>query len=205
MAHALLRNKEKANFHSTLIRSQLLFLYSMATEQASCQQTQDKPAYFIRPVSTPEDLTSTIALFREYVASLDIDLSFQDFDSEVANMPGKYSHPTGALLLARTGAGMPIGCVGLRSLGDPETCEMKRLYVSPLGQGTGLGKALTLQVLDQARKMGYRRVRLDTLRSMTGAMALYEKLGFAEVEPYYNNPLEGTRFLELTFEERRED
>lgn len=176
----------------------------MAAEQTSCQQTRGKPSYSIRPVTTPEDLTSTIALFREYVASLNTDLSFQDFDSEVSSMPGKYSHPTGALLLARTDAGLCIGCVGLRSLGDPETCEMKRLYVSPLGRGTGLGKALTLEVLDQARRMGYRRVRLDTLRSMRSAMALYEKLGFIDVEPYYNNPLEGTRFLELNLEEMRQ-
>ncbi len=177
----------------------------MATEQASHQQTREKPAHFIRPVTTPEDLTSAIALFREYAASLDTDLSFQDFDAEVANMPGKYSRPTGALLLARNEAGQPIGCVGLRSLGDAETCEMKRLYVSPLGRGTGLGRALTLEVLDQAKKMGYRRVRLDTLRSMTNAMALYEKLGFSEVEPYYNNPFKGARFLELNLEETRQD
>lgn len=176
----------------------------MAAEQALRQQARDKPAYSIKPVTTPEDLSGTIALFREYAASLDTDLSFQDFDSEVTNMPGKYAHPTGALLLARTDTGLPIGCVGLRSLGDHETCEMKRLYVSPLGRGTGLGKALTLEVLDQARRMGYRRVRLDTLRSMTGAMALYEKLGFSEVEPYYNNPLEGTRFLELNLEDVRQ-
>ena len=82
---------------------------------------------------------------------------------------------------------------------------MKRLYVSPLGRGTGLGRALTLEVLDQAKKMGYRRVRLDTLRSMTNAMALYEKLGFSEVEPYYNNPFKGARFLELNLEETRQD
>lgn len=146
---------------------------------------------------------STTALFREYAESLDIDLGFQDFNSEVANMPGKYAHPTGVLLLARTGAGRPIGCVGLRSLGDPDTCEMKRLYVSPLGRGMGLGKALALEALDRARNMGYRRVRLDTLRSMASAVALYEKLGFAEVAPYYHNPTEGTRFLELILEERR--
>ena len=169
----------------------------MGNEQAPCQQIQDKPAYLIRPVTTPENLASTITLFREYAASLDTDLSFQDFASEVTNMPDKYSQPTGTLLLARTGAGRPIGCVGLRPLQDRETCEMKRLYVSPLGRGIGLGKALTLEALDQARKMGYRRVRLDTLRSMTSAKALYEKLGFCEIEPYYNNPLEGTCFLEL--------
>lgn len=175
----------------------------MGTEQAPPEQTRVDQAYSIRPVITPDDLSSTIALFREYAATLDADLSFQDFSSEVANMPGKYSQPTGTLLLARNGAGTPIGCVGVRPLGDPETCEMKRLYVSHVGRGTGLGKALALEALDQARGMGYRRVRLDTLQSMTSAKALYGKLGFIEVEPYYNNPLDGASFLELTLGDRR--
>lgn len=177
--------------------------FPMDSEQSPTQQPKDDPAYSITRVTTPDDLTSTIALFHEYAASLNMDLSFQDFASEVANMPGKYSHPTGTLLLARTGAGTPIGCVGLRPLEGSETCEMKRLYVSPLGRGTGVGKALAVEVLKQARKIGYRRVRLDTLRSMASAKALYEKLGFLEVDPYYNNPLDGATFLELTLEEGR--
>lgn len=199
-ARSILKEKSRLRFPSIPpARSQTFFM--MSSEQAPCQQPQDKSDYFIKPVTTPDDLTSTIALFREYAASLDTDLSFQDFSSEVANMPGNYSHPTGTLLLARTGSGAPVGCVGLRSLDSSETCEMKRLYVSPLGRGSGLGKALALEALDQARKLGYRRVRLDTLRSMTSAKALYEKLGFVEVEPYYNNPIEGTRFLELTLDD----
>lgn len=155
--------------------------------------------FSIKPVSTPQDLQDVAILFQEYATSLKIDLSFQDFAVELASMPGKYSHPTGFLLLARSPTGQAIGCIGVRSLEGLEISEMKRLYVSPQGRGTGLGRALAQKALDQARQLGYRRIRLDTLRSMTSARSLYEKLGFYEIEPYYHNPLVGTCFLELNF------
>ncbi|KAI1854023.1 hypothetical protein JX266_001164 [Neoarthrinium moseri] len=152
--------------------------------------------YSVTAVTTPKDVEDTAALFQEYAVSLGIDLAFQGFDSELANLPGKYSPPTGCLLIGRSSNGEAIGCVGLRSL-DADTSEMKRLYVSPSGRGSGLGKALAQQAVEQARRLGYRRIRLDSLRSMKGARALYAKLGFLEIEPYYNNPEEGACFLEL--------
>jgi ribosomal protein S18 acetylase RimI-like enzyme len=154
-------------------------------------------SYSITQVSTTSDLKDTIELFQEYAASLNIDLSFQDFDSEVAKMPGIYSPPRGVLLLARSEDGQAIGCVEIRCLDEFGSCEMKRLYVSPRGRGMGLGSALALQAIEQARRLNYHRVRLDKLQSMTSAKKLYQKLGFVEIEPYYHNPLADVLFLEL--------
>ncbi|KAH6646260.1 GCN5-like N-acetyltransferase [Truncatella angustata] len=172
---------------------------------ATGQPNGDESACTITPVNTPADLHDIVALFHEYVASLKIDLSFQDFATEVSSLPGKYSPPTGCLLLARSRTtGQAIGCVALRPL-EPKVCEMKRLYVSPLGRGAGLGKALALRALEQARQLGYERARLDTLANMGSARALYGKLGFVEVEPYYNSPMKDTKFLELTLGLRDKD
>ena len=170
----------------------------MTSPQSLHPHTDNERPYIITPVTTPEDLNDITVLFRDYATSLGIDLSFQDFAAELAGLPGRYAPPTGSLLLARRRSGGPaLGCVGLRRLGDQETCEMKRLYVAPRGRGTGLGRALAVEALDRAREMGYHRIRLDTLGSMTSARALYEKLGFSEVGPYYATPLEDTRFMEL--------
>ncbi len=139
------------------------------------------------------DLATVRALLREYEASLGVSLDFQDFDDEVAELPGAYAAPGGALLIAAGGA----GCVALRRI-DDETCELKRLYVRPAARGTGLGRRLTLAALDRARELGYRSVRLDTLPGMERAQALYSELGFREIEPYRANPVPGARFLELT-------
>jgi len=149
----------------------------------------------IIPVETSSDLAATIALFREYAASLDIDLGYQDFEGEMAAMPGKYAPPRGALLLARNDAGTAIGCVGLRPLAPDGCCEMKRLYVAPDGRGTGLGERLVRAVLAEAEHIGYREMRLDTLPPMTGAIALYRKFGFEEMPAYYETPVTGTLFM----------
>ena len=113
-------------------------------------------------------------------------------------MPGKYAPPSGALLLARDSNGTPAGCVGLRLIEPRGCCEMKRLYVAPQGRGFGLGEKLVRAVIEEAKRIGYREMRLDTLPSMTGAIALYSKLGFEPIAPYYETPIVGTRFMRLS-------
>jgi ribosomal protein S18 acetylase RimI-like enzyme len=125
-------------------------------------------------------------LFREYGAGLGVDLSFQDFDAELADPLGVYE----IVLVARG------GCVALRRI-DEGTCEMKRLYVRPEARGSGLGRRLAEAIVAEGRSRGYRRMLLDTLPSMTSARALYASLGFREIEPYRYNPVAGTTFLEL--------
>jgi ribosomal protein S18 acetylase RimI-like enzyme len=135
------------------------------------------------------------ALLREYAASLAFDLDFQDFDRELATLPGAYEAPHGALLGARV-RGALAGCVALRRI-DDERGELKRLYVRPEARGSGLGHALAEAAIDEARRLGYRRLLLDTTPGMEQAQALYERLGFVDTEPYTQNPVPGTRFLEL--------
>ncbi|CAF0952092.1 unnamed protein product [Adineta ricciae] len=159
-----------------------------------------QPSFNITPVRTADDLEATISLFHTYVKSLGVDLTFQDFENEMATMPGKYVPPAGELLLARSSQGEPIGCVALRALGSVGSgcCEMKRLYTLPDVRGVGVGKALVLAILEVARCLQYDEIKLDTLPSMKSAIGLYKKLGFVETEPYYNTPLEGTIFLTLS-------
>lgn len=152
------------------------------------------PALVIREAVTPADVAAARALILAYQASLGIDLSFQDFAGEMASLPGGYAPPDGTLLLAVAG-GTTIGCVGVRRF-DQSRCEMKRLYVTPEGRGTGAGRALAEQAMAAARALGYARMLLDTLPTMRGAQALYERLGFRDVPPYRANPVAGTRYLE---------
>jgi GNAT superfamily N-acetyltransferase len=143
----------------------------------------------------PDDTETVRRLFREYAAALGVDLGFQDFEAELASLPGKYQAPGGRVMLARRG-GTVLGCVAMRPLraGD---CEMKRLYVRPDARGEKLGRRLALRICDEARGAGHTRIFLDTLASMTSAQQLYRELGFSDVEPYVFNPLPGTRFMAL--------
>ena len=141
------------------------------------------------------DVAACRELFAEYQQALGVSLCFQGFDQELASLPGAYARPAGRLLLARV-AGTPAACAALRPLGGHHG-EMKRLYVRPQFRGMGLGRALAEIVIDEARSMGYASVKLDTLPQMREAQSLYAGLGFRDVAPYNDNPVEGTRFLEL--------
>jgi ribosomal protein S18 acetylase RimI-like enzyme len=134
-------------------------------------------------------------LFREYAQSLGISLDFQDFEEELQSLPGKYASPDGALILVFVD-GKTAGCVALRN-SSKDTCEMKRLYTRDEYRGTGLGNKLIVTVIEEANKLDYRYMRLDTLPSMEKAQRLYESHGFYDIDPYVYNPVEGTRFLEL--------
>jgi putative acetyltransferase len=138
-------------------------------------------------------------LFREYSASLGMDLCFQDFERELSELPGKYAPPAGRLLLAydfAAGRKQSAGCCALRPIGT-NICEMKRLYVRPEFRGRGLGRALAESLIAAAREIGYSAMRLDTLPSMREAHELYRQLGFREIAPYRQNPVPGSFFLEL--------
>lgn len=144
----------------------------------------------------PQDLAEVRAIFREYAASLDIDLSFQGFEAELAALPGKYAAPRGRVLLARIDDAV-VGCVALRPLDDKGACEMKRLYVRPTGRGQQLGRRLATRIVQFAKGAGYTRMRLDTLPAMHAAQELYASLGFTPIPAYVFNPVQGTQFLEL--------
>ena len=149
--------------------------------------------------TSADELAATSGVFREYAISLGFDLCFQDFEGEIANLPGDYAPPRGALLLAHVD-GAIAGCCALRPLDSSDyvnTAEMKRLYVRPAFRGLGLGRQLAEAILDAARMAGYDSVLLDTLNEMAIARSMYEELGFKEIPPYYHNPLAGAHYLKV--------
>ena len=155
------------------------------------------PDIHIIPVDRPESIALVRELFAEYAASLDIDLCFQNFEEELAALPGEYATPRGVLLLALVD-GAPAGCVAMRPLpdaDDPNACEMKRLYVRPAFRRFGLGRRLAEALLDEGTRAGYSMMFLDTLDEMEAARELYASLGFEEVPPYYYNPSPGAHYL----------
>lgn len=149
----------------------------------------------IRAAEGADDLAQVRALFLDYSRSLGVDLGFQNFEEEVAALPGNYQPPDGCLLLAADGVEI-LGCVSVRSL-EPGICEMKRLYLRPAARGRGAGRALAEAAIRFARTAGYREMRLDTLPSMSAAQALYRDLGFVDIPPYRYNPVPGSAFLAL--------
>lgn len=155
----------------------------------------------VRPVTGPEDLEAARELFREYAADLGVDLAFQGFAQEVTSLPGAYAPPAGRLLLAWADGAL-AGCVGLRPLAG-RTCEMKRLYVRARFRGRHVGERLAQSVMEEARAAGYRHLRLDTLPTMLAAQALYRRLGFREIPPYYPTPIRGTVFFERALDPPR--
>jgi ribosomal protein S18 acetylase RimI-like enzyme len=152
---------------------------------------------------TPGHIAAVRTLFREYEHFLNVDLCFQNFENELAGLPGKYAMPEGALLLAMEGTDV-CGCVALRKL-EPGVCEMKRLFVRPPDRGRGLGRALAQAIIAEAVARGYAAMRLDTLAQLAEAVQLYQRLGFRKIEPYYDNPLPGVSYWELDFKARKEN
>ncbi len=166
----------------------------------------------ITPARGDEDMAAVARLFREYQISIGTDLCFQGFEEELKTLPGAYAPPRGEILMARAGRAA-AGVVALRPLpygGERLTCggaglsgaadgvcEMKRLYVRPAFRAARLGRQLAERVIEEARRRGYRRLVLDTLKEMTAAQALYRTLGFTEIDAYYENPLEGARYFQL--------
>jgi putative acetyltransferase len=146
---------------------------------------------------SPAQIAQVRELFLEYAQSLGFSLCFQNFDQELANLPGDYAPPDGRLLLAQY-EGQPAGCVALRKLGEEGICEMKRLYLRPQSRGKGLGRILTARIIAEARSIGYRRMRLDTVEPvMKDAVAMYRRIGFREIAPYCKNPMAGALYMEL--------
>lgn len=156
-----------------------------------------KPNIRIASARFPEDGEAVRELFAEYANSLGVDLSFQDFDAELTDLPGKYAPPLGGILLARESNGAALGCVALRPAPTPGTAEIKRLYLRPAARGQALGRHLAEAIIERARGTGYVRLVLDTLVTMDAARQLYVKLGFRPVPPYYDNPLPGTLYMAL--------
>lgn len=147
--------------------------------------------------TSAQDMAIAAQLFREYADSLGLDLAFQNFDDELAQLPGDYAAPRGALLLAYVDGAL-AGCCALRPLDNadiPNAAEMKRLYVRRAFRGFGLGRQLAEAILDAARQAGYASVLLDTLDDMEAARNLYADLGFQSIEPYYHNPIPGAHYL----------
>ena len=146
--------------------------------------------------STPDEYLQGALLFKEYAESLDFTLSFQNFEDELKILPAMYGKPTGALLLAKS-EGKYIGAVGLRQIENEYTCEVKRMYIKPEYQGKGVGKMLMKSVLEEAKTMNYKTIKLDTLGpKMPAAVGLYKSFGFKETTPYNYNPYEGVLYFE---------
>jgi ribosomal protein S18 acetylase RimI-like enzyme len=146
-------------------------------------------------IKTAKHLDEIRQLFREYENFLGVDLCFQGFEEELARLPGEYAPPKGTLLLAVDGKNT-AGCVALREF-KGDACEMKRLYLRPEYRGVGLGRKLAKKIIEEAERIGYSSIRLDTLKNLKEAMGLYASLGFKRVDPYYDNPLPGVIYWEL--------
>lgn len=150
----------------------------------------------LKQAETEAEMARARELFEEYAAWLGVDLCFQNFARELGELPGDYAPPDGRLLLAWDKEAL-AGCIAMRRIGE-ETCEMKRLFVRPEFRGRGLGRELAVALIEEARVLGYRQMRLDTLPHRMGeAEKMYRSLGFEEIEAYYHNPIEGALYLEL--------
>jgi len=140
------------------------------------------------------DIVEVKKLIQEYINWINIDLSFQDIETEMFTFPGKYQKPDGIFLVAKYENAI-VGCVGYRKINN-EICEMKRLYVKDEYKGKGIGASLIKEVMKSAKNQGYRKMRLDTLEKMESAIKLYKRYGFHEIEQYINNPINGAKFME---------
>ena len=148
---------------------------------------------FIVRAATPGDIPDARQMLAEYVAWIGLDLAFQEIEAELAGLPGDYAPPRGALFVGAEDASLG-GMIGIRAL-DGRTCEMKRLFVRPAARGHGLARRLVDAAIEEARRIGYEEMRLDTLPMMTAAQSLYVAMGFRDIAPYYATPIAGTRFM----------
>ena len=168
----------------------------MKSEDAASSDSSGLKNLAIVQAETPAQIAQTRELFVEYAQSLGFSLCFQNFDTELAGLPGDYAPPEGRLLLA-TFEDQPAGGVALHKL-ETEICEMKRLYLRPQFRGKGLGGELAERIIAEARRIGYKRIRLDTVEPvMKDAVAMYRRIGFREIEPYRANPIAGALYMEL--------
>lgn len=143
------------------------------------------------------DFPDVATLFRSYAATLPVDLGHQGFENELAELPGRYAPPGGALLIARGGSGAPLGCIALRTLTE-DAGEVKRLYVLATARGSGVGRGLVAAIIEEARGLGYRELKLDTLSNMREAISLYRSFGFRPIPPYGSHPYDGLVCLGMT-------
>jgi putative acetyltransferase len=156
----------------------------------------------IRTAGFPDEISAIKELFQEYADSLNFALDFQDFREELETLPGKYGAPEGSILVAKEN-GAIVGCVAVRPLGS-EICEMKRLYVKPEHRSKKIGRELAVAIIEEAKRLGYKAMRLDTVETMQEATALYRALGFQQIDAYCHNPLPGAMYFELTLGESKE-
>jgi ribosomal protein S18 acetylase RimI-like enzyme len=173
---------------------------SLAAAAAATSETSaPAPTVEIHALTLPSEVDGARELFSEYAQALGVDLCFQNFDAELANLPGEYAPPSGLLLLA-TVDGALAGCGAFRALADVDhidACEMKRLYVRRAFRRFGLGRLIAQRLIDEASQAGYSTMLLDTLDDMEAARSLYETLGFVEIPPYYFNPIPGAHYLKV--------
>jgi putative acetyltransferase len=170
----------------------------MATDKNSSANSAPSALkdFRLSQAESPTQIAQIRELFLEYEKSLGFSLCFQSFDKELAGLPGDYAPPDGRLFLAESDS-QPVGCIALHKI-DPNICEMKRLYLRPKVRGKGLGRVLAERIIQEARTIGYRRMRLDTVEPvMRDAVAMYRKLGFREITPYRDNPIPGALYMEL--------
>jgi len=156
------------------------------------------PSIQIVPARFPDDADAVRAILREYAEFLGYGFCFQDFQAELDGLPGRYGPPTGSLLVIRGSTDL-AAVIALRDIGAG-SCEMKRLYVRPAHRGQGLGRLLVQSLISEARRLGYRTMKLDTAPQLTDAQRLYESMGFRDIPPYYDNPIKGARFMELSLQ-----
>lgn len=156
------------------------------------------PEYTYKTAHTSTDFSVAADLFREYAASLDFDLGFQNFDAELLQLDRQYGLPEGGLILVlESETGLAIGCVGVRKL-EGQIAELKRMYIRDAHRGKGIGKELINKALELSVELGYTRMRLDTIGTMKAAIALYQQAGFYEIEAYRHNPNADVKYMEIT-------
>ncbi len=154
----------------------------------------------LKEVQSPEGYDTAVNLFKEYAQEIGVDLEFQNFKKELENIEQQYSRPYGVIILATSEDNRVLGCFGIRKLEDT-ICELKRMYIRKNARGMSIGKQMLAKAIEIGIELGYAKMRLDTLPSMSAAIGLYEKMGFYPIEPYRYNPIEGTRYYELRLNE----